>query len=98
MKIIGITMGDPASIGPEITAKALSDPAVYKRCKPLVVGDAAVMEEALKITGLSGKLKIHKIGDVSEALYEYGSIDETFAPEALDLIAEWIGKTTGSSR
>lgn len=28
---------------------------------------------------------------------EYGSIDETFAPEALDLIAEWIGKTTGSS-
>ena len=44
MKIIGITMGDPASIGPEITAKALSDPAVYKRCKPLVVGDAAVME------------------------------------------------------
>ena len=33
------------------------------------------MEEALKITGLSGKLKIHKIGDVSEALYEYGSID-----------------------
>lgn len=75
MKIIGITMGDPASIGPEITAKALSDPAVYERCKPLVVGDAAVMEEALKITGLSGKLKIHKIGDVSEALYEYGIID-----------------------
>ena len=75
MKIIGITMGDPASIGPEITAKALSDPAVYERCKPLVVGDAAVMEEALKITGLSGKLKIHKIGDVSEALYQYGIID-----------------------
>ena len=75
MKIIGITMGDPASIGPEITAKALSDPAVYERCKPLVVGDAAVMEEALKITGLSDKLKIHKIGDVSEALYKYGIID-----------------------
>ena len=33
------------------------------------------MEEALKITGLSGKLKIHKIGDVSEALYQYGIID-----------------------
>ena len=50
MKIIGITMGDPASIGPEITAKALSDPSVYERCKPLVVGDVPVMEEALKIT------------------------------------------------
>ncbi|XBX10315.1 4-hydroxythreonine-4-phosphate dehydrogenase PdxA [Enterocloster clostridioformis] len=68
-------MGDPASIGPEITAKALSDPSVYERCKPLVVGDVPVMEEALKITGLSGKLKIHTIGDVSEALFEYGTID-----------------------
>ena len=75
MKIIGITMGDPASIGPEITAKALSDPSVYERCKPLVVGDVPVMEEALKITGLSDKLKIHTIGDVSEALFEYGTID-----------------------
>lgn len=75
MKIIGITMGDPASIGPEITAKALSDPSVYERCKPLVVGDVPVMEEALKITGLSSKLKIHTIGDVSEALFEYGTID-----------------------
>ena len=75
MKIIGINMGDPASIGPEITAKALSDPSVYERCKPLVVGDVPVMEEALKITGLSGKLKIHTIGDVSEALFEYGTID-----------------------
>ena len=73
--ILGITMGDPASIGPEITAKALSDPSVYERCKPLVVGDVPVMEEALKITGLSGKLKIHTIGDVSEAMFEYGTID-----------------------
>lgn len=75
MKIIGITMGDPASIGPEITAKALSDPEIYKRCKPLVVGDVSVMEEALTITGLSGKLNIHGIKEVSEALFEYGTID-----------------------
>jgi len=75
MKIIGITMGDPASIGPEITAKALSDSAIYKRCKPLVIGDVSVMEEALTITGLSGKLKIHGIKEVSEALFEYGTID-----------------------
>ena len=75
MKIIGITMGDPASIGPEITAKALSDPAIYKRCKPLVIGDVSVMEEALTITRLSGKLKIHGIKEVSEALFEYGTID-----------------------
>ena len=33
------------------------------------------MEEALTITGLSGKLKIHGIKEVSEALFEYGTID-----------------------
>lgn len=75
MKIIGITMGDPASIGPEITAKALADPAVYKRCNPLVVGDVPVMEEALNITGISGKIKIHGIKRVEEALFQYGTID-----------------------
>ncbi len=75
MKIIGITMGDPASIGPEITAKALADPAVYKRCNPLVVGDVPVMEEALNITGISGKIKIHGIKHVEEALFQYGTID-----------------------
>ncbi len=75
MKIIGITMGDPASIGPEITAKALSDPTVYERCRPLVIGDVPVMEEALKITGLSDRLKIHGVSEVSEALFQYGTID-----------------------
>lgn len=75
MRIIGITMGDPASIGPEITAKALSDPAVYERCKPLVIGDVPVMEEALKITGLSGKLKIHGVKNVEDARFQYGTID-----------------------
>lgn len=75
MRIIGITMGDPASIGPEITAKALSDPAVYERCKPLVIGDVPVMEEALKITGLSEKLKIHGVKNVEDARFQYGTID-----------------------
>ena len=50
-KIIGITMGDPASIGPEITVKALADQSIYEACRPIVVGDACVLEAALKIAG-----------------------------------------------
>ena len=49
--VIGITMGDPGSIGPEITVKALGNLSVYEKIRPLVIGDAWVMEEALKITG-----------------------------------------------
>ena len=42
--IIAITMGDPASIGPEITIKALGGHThLYDECKPLVIGDAEIM-------------------------------------------------------
>lgn len=36
---IGITMGDPAGIGPEVIVKALSDPSMYEAARPLVIGD-----------------------------------------------------------
>ena len=32
--IVGITMGDPAGSGPEITIKALADPKQYTYCRP----------------------------------------------------------------
>ena len=44
--IVGITMGDPASIGPEITIKALAEKEVYEKCRPVVIGDLCVMEKA----------------------------------------------------
>ena len=72
--ILGITMGDPASIGPEITVKVLADRGVYESCNPLVVGDAWIMEEALKITGHE-ELKIHPVRSLEEALFCPGIID-----------------------
>ena len=72
-KILGITMGDPAGVGPEITVKALQDPKVYESCKPLVVGDAAILERACGLVG--AKCTIHPVADPSEGLYEHGTID-----------------------
>lgn len=46
--ILGISMGDPFGNGPEISVKALHDPALYDRCRPLLVGDRSSMEYALK--------------------------------------------------
>lgn len=41
---IGITLGDPASIGPEIILKALSQPRPFHQaCQPVVIGDARVL-------------------------------------------------------
>lgn len=71
--IIGISMGDPAGIGPEICVKALSDAAVYERCCPVVVGDAAVIEQAATL--LRSSLKINAIGNIAEAKFTFGTID-----------------------
>jgi len=47
--VLGITMGDPAGVGPEIIAAALAAEFVYDRCLPLVIGDADVMREACEL-------------------------------------------------
>lgn len=39
--VIGITMGDPQGIGPEVIEKALRSPAIHRICHPVVFGDAA---------------------------------------------------------
>ncbi|RJP94048.1 MAG: 4-hydroxythreonine-4-phosphate dehydrogenase PdxA [Desulfobacteraceae bacterium] len=48
--IVGITMGDPAGIGPEIVCMALSRPEIYDVARPLVIGDAQVLESARLLT------------------------------------------------
>jgi 4-hydroxythreonine-4-phosphate dehydrogenase len=71
--IIGITMGDPASIGPEIAIKALLDKKVTAICRPVVVGDAATLDYTLDHLKLKGK--IHPITQVAEAVFQPGLID-----------------------
>lgn len=71
--ILAVTMGDPASIGPEITVKALLDPTVYDSCRPIVIGDAAVFEHIINLLGF--KASVHPVKKVEDALFQYGTID-----------------------
>ena len=70
---IAVTMGDPAGIGPEIIVKSFSKKALYNTCKPLVVGDADTIQDAVEKLGSS--LKVNVIAKVDDAVFEYGSID-----------------------
>ena len=73
--VIAITMGDPASIGPEITIKALGGHTeLYDQCKPLVIGDAEIMRRARKMVGRED-IGIHAVASVEEALFTPGTID-----------------------
>ena len=63
--LVGITMGDPAGIGPEIIVKAWPHPEVHAWCRPLAVGDARIFRRALAVCGLS--LELRPIRDPARA-------------------------------
>ncbi len=72
--LIGITLGDPAGSGPEITVKALTDHPIYETCRPLVIGDAGILKNAARMVGREG-IEIHSIEKPSEGFYRPGCID-----------------------
>ena len=71
--IIGITMGDAAGVGPEVIAKALSLEEIYSICRPIVIGDAGVIEQAVRIAQVN--LSVKCVHDLKDANFEYGVID-----------------------
>ena len=46
--LLGITMGDPAGIGPEVIAKALAEQSLRRLCRPIVIGSFPVMQQTVK--------------------------------------------------
>ena len=66
-------MGDPAGVGPEIIAMSLAQEYAYTICRPVVVGDAKMMELGVKSAKVD--LQVRPIAAVSEAQFERGVID-----------------------
>ena len=61
---IVITLGDPAGIGSEITAKMLTHENITKICIPIIIGDAKVVQQGLDI--IKSNIKFQIIKDVDE--------------------------------
>ena len=71
--LIGITMGDPTGIGPEVAVKALNLKEIYSICKPVIIGDAGLIKQICQITKLN--LRVNPVARVSEGGYRYGTLD-----------------------
>jgi 4-hydroxythreonine-4-phosphate dehydrogenase len=91
--IIGITMGDPAGNGPEITVKALLHQDIYDRCCPIVIGDAKMIEQAARFVERPD-VRIHRCSSVSDALFLKGTIDVLHLELIPDVAAFPIGKVS----
>jgi 4-phospho-D-threonate 3-dehydrogenase / 4-phospho-D-erythronate 3-dehydrogenase len=49
---IGITMGDPAGIGPEVVLKAVAEEEVRRACIPVIIGDAPLLAHTARTLDL----------------------------------------------
>src|SRR5215211_3240032 len=49
---IGITMGDPAGIGPEVVLKAVAEEEVRRACVPVIIGDAQLLAHTARTLDL----------------------------------------------
>lgn len=91
--ILGITMGDPAGNGAELSVKALADPKVYEKCRPVIIGDASCMVAAVKIVGKEKEVTINAIKDISDAKFQPGVID-VYDMEIVDIEKRIYGKVS----
>jgi 4-phospho-D-threonate 3-dehydrogenase / 4-phospho-D-erythronate 3-dehydrogenase len=71
--ILGVTMGDPAGVGPEIIARAAAEPAVRRDSRPVVIGAAATMQAALGLIG--SPLALHTVRRVADCRWAEGTLE-----------------------
>ena len=89
---IGIPMGDPAGIGPEIVVKALADYKVNEKAKPVVIGDKGTLEQAMVFCNLNLEIKV--IENVEDGDYRTGIIN-LIDMNNVDIKKLEIGKVQG---
>lgn len=71
--VIGIPLGDPCGIGPEIVVKTFNEKELYEICNMLLIGDKFVVDQALQFTGLN--LDVNIVTETNKPKFQYGTID-----------------------
>jgi 4-hydroxythreonine-4-phosphate dehydrogenase len=79
---VGVTIGDPAGIGPEIVVRALADEHVRASADLVVIGDAWVLARAMEVTGVridfqaEGSPRLIDLANVDHRL-QWGKVQAT---------------------
>ena len=95
--IVGITMGDPVGVGPEIICQALSHKEVYDVARPLVIGDVRILEGAKKSTRTTHMFSMVNVPH--SGTFRPGCIDVLNASNLDPMKIAWANptKTTGKA-
>lgn len=71
--VIGITMGDAAGVGPEIILKALQSEELYAKSRPIIIGDAKIVQR--EVNHLQLPVELNVVSDPYDGRYEKGTVD-----------------------
>lgn len=69
----GVTMGDPAGIGPEIVCRCLGEERLYAACNPVVIGSQEPIRQAIQALGLD--MDIRQITDPADGKYDTHTVN-----------------------
>lgn len=70
---VGVTMGDPAGIGPEIICRSLHEETLYDSCAPVVIGSREAIKKAIDVLKLD--MRIREINDPKDGIYNSSTIN-----------------------
>ena len=90
--LIAVTMGDPAGVGPEIVAAALSAKETLDAADCVVIGDKKIMERAVDIAGAS--LAVRVVKSPGEGEYKAGVLN-LIDMDNVDMGAFDFGRVSG---
>jgi len=83
---IGITMGDPNGIGPEVIVKALSSPEIEELCDAVVFGNEEILQLAVKGAGLKTNIRVEDCSEFGKNDLKPGAVDINAGNASLDYI------------
>ena len=70
---LGITMGDPSGIGPEVIAKSLLNDSIFEKCTPVIFGNSNLMLDALNL--IDSNKKVNSIDSLSKAVSDKSELN-----------------------
>ena len=71
--VLGVTVGDPAGIGPEISVATVVRPEIRRQARAVLYADPAVIERAAAIVGTPARVRV--LTDPADASDDPGTID-----------------------
>ena len=75
--LIGLTLGDPAGIGPELSARLLSDPAVFDQARIVIIGDERHWRQGVSVADVTPRnpIKISTPQQIADTVDDFLLLD-----------------------